>query len=354
MSPGFHSTPHRPLRQPGQADPSRHSGARCKSEVDPCPPSGSGYQFTYETSGTPEPSRRSDMTGIHLRGSGQEAEVSTVGGLLTRYEAQGTKVLAGEEDPERYAYRSSLLAPWPNRVAEGTWTWEGETLNVPVNEEATGAALHGLVALAPFEVETQSESRVTLTHHLAPSDGYPFELLIRAGYALTPDGLVSHLEAVNLGDRPAPVGLGVHPYVDAPGGVDGLGLKVPADLVLLTDEQWRSRGLVPVEQEGVDYRTTRAVGEAELDTAFTGLVRDGDGKVRSVVTLPSGQEVTMWGGETCRWVLVYTGHTLSERDHRKSVAVEPMTCPPNALQTGEIDVVSPGETLRLDWGYILT
>ena len=61
--------------------------------------------------------------------------------------------------------------------------------------------------------------------------------------------------------------------------------------------------------------------------------------------------MTLWADGRFGWAMVYTGDTLAADDQRRAVAVEPMTCPPNALRTGEgLVSLAPGERLELAWG----
>lgn len=283
----------------------------------------------------------------------QRATVETLGGRVVDYQVAGRDVLAGAENPDLFAFRGSLLAPWPNRVVAGRWTWRGRRLELPVNDPGAGAALHGLVYDVDWSVEHVDSCSIALSYALPAHPGYPFPLHFTAEYVLTAAGLACALIARNTGGEPAPVGLGVHPYIGAPALVDELLVTIPASTSLQTDAAWQETGRPPVEQAGVDFRSPRRLGELALDTAFTDVIADGDGRTEARVGLPGGHEVVVWSGATCRWWLLYTGHTLLPADRRRSLAVEPMTCPPNALNTGEIDVVRPGEALRLDWGFSL-
>lgn len=287
-----------------------------------------------------------------LRAHDQHAAIAD-SGAVTLYADRGVPTLAGAERPELFAFRSSLLAPWPNRVVGGRWAWEGVDLELPVNDAAAGAALHGLVFSADWRAEQADDARMVLTLDLPPVAGYPFPLALTATYELTERGLVCALTARNTGDRKAPVGLGVHPYIDALGLVDELHLLVPATTLLQTDDSWGETGRIPVDGAGLDFRTPARVGPREIDAAFTGVITDADGRSVATVRRPDGSEVLLWSGPTCRWWVVYSGHTLPEPDRRRSIAVEPMTCPPDAFNTGEIDVLQPGETLTLDWGFSL-
>jgi aldose 1-epimerase len=292
------------------------------------------------------------VTTLQLQRGDQRAEVSTEGGRLVSYAVAGRDLLAGAENPDRFAFRGALLAPWPNRIVGGRWSWQGRDLQVPVNEPAANAALHGLVVHVDFEVVEQSEEAAELSYGLQPTDGYPFPLRITVRYALDDGGLACALTAVNVGEEPAPVGLGVHPYIAAPDLVDDLVVRIPASTLLQTNDQWQETGRVPVEQAGVDFRNPRRIGDLVLDAAFTDVAFQG-ARTTSTVRLPDGAEIALWSGETCRWWLLYTGHTLAPADFRRSMALEPMTCPPNAFNSGEADIVQPGGRLLLEWGFSL-
>ena len=83
---------------------------------------------------------------------------------------------------------------------------------------------------------------------------------------------------------------------------------------------------------------------------MTGLVRESDG--RAWVHLRSdGAQLSVWAGENCPWLQVFTSDTLHGDRHRKAIAIEPMSCPPNAFVTGDsLIVLSPGEIVTHHWG----
>ena len=294
------------------------------------------------------------MSRHELQLGDQRAEVSTHGGRLVGYAVGGQELLAGKENPNRFGYRGSVLAPWPNRVAGGRWTSHGRDLTLAVNDPDSQSALHGLAVDVVFEVVGVTATAIELSHELPPTDGYPFALTITATYALTVDGLVCSLRALNTGIDEAPVGLGVHPYLAAPGLVDDLVLTLPARTLWEGNAAWQETGRHPVEGGELDFRTPRRLGATVLDTVFTALEPAAAGRRAARIGLPDGAGVTLWSGPTGRWWLFYSADTLAPEDRRRSLAVEPMTCPPNALNSGEIDRLAPGETLILDWGISLT
>lgn len=287
---------------------------------------------------------------ITLQHGSQQAAVDLDGGRLTSYRVAGREVIAAEAHSPLASYRSSLLSPWPNRVAGGRWTWEGEELLLPVNEHALGTALHGLVAFARFQLVTGDDRSVRVGYDLAPSPGYPFRLRVEATYALEDDGLRCTLEAEATGDRRTPVGLGVHPYLQCRGLVDDVVLTLPASRVVRGDERWEELARPPVEGTADDFRSGRRIGDRDIDACWTDLAREG-GRARCAVRFPDGDQVEVWGGAVTRYVVVFTGQTLPGALRRTSIAVEPNTAPANAFRSGtDLDVLEPGERLVLDWG----
>lgn len=294
---------------------------------------------------------RADMI---LKHEDQEVRVSLHGGRIVAYIVRGEEIIAGTQSPHGpFAYRSALLAPWPNRITGGRWSWQGQELQLEVNQPETSSALHGLVVHADFALVEGSERSCTVVHDLQPTPGYPFRLKIEATYALSAGGLACALVARNRGDQPVPVGLGVHPYIAAPRLVDDLVLTLPARRLLVTDDEWREVERRVVAGTDDDFRSGRRLGHRDIDAAFTDLERAEDGRVHAALARPGGRTVRVWGGTTCRWFVVYTGHTLAPDEWRRSMCIEPMTCGPNAFVNGEVDLVEPGEDLRLDWGVCL-
>jgi len=191
--------------------------------------------------------------------------------------------------------RGDVLVPWPNRIQDGRYEWDGETHQLPLNEPPY--AIHGLVRHAEWDVAGGS----AFAHVLAPSPGYPFRLSLRVEYTLGEDGLTVRLVAENTGDCAAPFGAGFHPYV--------------------------ARHADAVFGSGVKR------DDAQL---FDGEVAIGD--------------VTVWGDEHWKWVQLYTGDDRPDVA-RRSIAVEPMTCRKDAFRTGD-DVIrlEPGDVFDARWG----
>ena len=124
--------------------------------------------------------------------------------------------------------RGQVLAPFPNRVADGRYTFGGRTCQVAMDEPERGNAIHGMVRWLDWAEVSFTEHDVVLACVLRPQPGYAWELSLQVGYHLSADGLTVASSATNTGTEPAPFGMGFHPYLGVGAAVDGLELLVPA------------------------------------------------------------------------------------------------------------------------------
>jgi aldose 1-epimerase len=250
-----------------------------------------------------------------------------------------------------------LLAPWPNRVDGGRYAIGGEHYQLGLSEPAAGNAIHGLARWVPWTAVEHSPGLVRLELRLPGQQGYPFWLELAAEYRLAADaGLSVTVTVRNTGSRTAPYGLGAHPYLTAGAAlIDECELTLPAARWLPAGERGIPSGpLREVAGTPLDFRTARGLGAAKVDHTFTGLSRDADGRA-SARLAGGGRQVTLWAGEGFGWLQVFTGDALDERHRRRAVAVEPMTCPPNALASGtDLLMLAPGDTVSRTWGIEVT
>jgi aldose 1-epimerase len=248
--------------------------------------------------------------------------------------------------------RGQLLVPWPNRVRDGSYEFDGHWYQLPLDDPEEQDAIHGLVRWAAWRVGEREPDRVVMEHTLHPQPGYPFTLELAVEYLLSDEGLRVRMMATNAGPVPCPYGCGAHPYLTlGTESVDSLILRAPARTVLLSDERGIPLGAEFVEGTERDFRRPRAIGATRLDYAFTELERDADGLARIRLRDPGSEAVlTLWVDESYPYVMLFTGDPLPDGG-RRSLAIEPMTCPPNALQTGEALVrLEPGDSFTGSWG----
>ena len=280
------------------------------------------------------------------------AVVASVGASLRELRFGGRDLIRPyDADEIRPNYRGAILAPWPNRVVDGTYTFDGATHQLSLTEPERGHSLHGLLAWADWETADQSDSSVRLRSTVVPQEGYPFRLTVEVTYTLDDDGLTTSVTALNAGPDAAPYGVAPHPYLVAGDGlVDEWTLTIPADSVLeVTEDRLIPTGLAAVSG-GFDFRTPRQVGSTFLDHAFTD-VRYDDGVATVAVTGPDGRGAAVSFGSGCPWVQVHTGDLPKDPvGSRRGLAVEPMTCPPDAFNSGtDLVVLEPGASHSTQW-----
>ena len=284
----------------------------------------------------------------------QRAVITEIGATLRAFTVEDSPVIDGF-GPEQWSQggRGQVLAPWPNRLGDGRYTFDGIEAQAPLNEVSRANAIHGLVRWLPWHMVGRAQNQVSLSCELHPSPGYPFALRLTIEYRLGRDGLTVVVDADNTGPSDLPFGLGFHPYltVGTP-TVDQVRLKVPAELRLLTDERGLPTSVAPVAGTEFDFTDGRLIGVTRLDTAYTGLRRDADGRCRVEVDHPDGgRGITLWTDERFGYLMVYTGDTLDPAEQRTAVAVEPMSCPPDAFRSGtDLSVLRPGARWTGSWG----
>ena len=298
------------------------------------------------------PSARPCVTGrqYELRRGGAVAVVTELAATLRSYERDGVALVETFGDADLPPGAAGItLAPWANRIEDGRWTLDGAVQQLDITEPARGHASHGLLRNTGYEVVDRSEGSVALEAVVFPQHGYPFLVRHRVEYALDDDGGLNVRQTLaNDSAREAPFGLGAHPYLRL-GNVptEELTLRVPAAARLVADARLIPRSSEPAEGDA-DLRGGRAVGGLTLDAAYTGLAFEA-GIARSVLEAPDGRSVWLWQEEACPYVHVFVSDRYPGR--RKAVALEPMTAPANAFNSGEgLRWLAPGAEASILWG----
>lgn len=290
---------------------------------------------------------------LEISAGSYRAVVTESGATLRQLSHDGRALIDGfGADEMSSGGRGQLLMPWPNRVRDGKYSFRGRDLQLPLTEPAHHNASHGLVrwvAWTPAELAVDS---VSLTYRLMAQTGWPWTFDVRVTYALDDDGLTVTQSATNLADEAAPYAAGAHPYLAVgPGPVDGLELTFPATRRYLTDDQLIPVGEESTEGTALDFRRGRQLGDTALDDCFTGLGRDADGRATTILRDPrSGRGVAHWVDAAWTCLQLFTADGVPGKA-RRSLAVEPMTAPPDALNSGTgLVVLAPGESHSGSWG----
>jgi aldose 1-epimerase len=280
-----------------------------------------------------------------------QAVVTEVGATLRSFSVGGRDVVRGFGVEEMStAGRGQNLIPWPNRIRDGRYTFNGVTQQLALTEPARHNASHGLARYAPWVLVEKKTDAVTNRVRIHPQPGWPSTLEVMITHQVGEDGLTVTVEATNIGATELPFGYGAHPYLTVgESTVDEVAVMVPAASYLEVDDRLLPTEVSPVNGTVYDLREATVLGSTSLDTAFTDLRRDTDGRWRVRAVLGE-RFAELWGDETMDWAQIFTGGP--NRDW--SIAVEPMTCGPDAFNRGPthdgVRILTPGQTFVGQWG----
>lgn len=290
-----------------------------------------------------------------IAADGYVAVVTELGAMLRKLTYQGRNVTVpfGENDVPP-ASSGQQLIPYPNRIEDGVYTFEGRTYELPIDEHDRNNAIHGYGYRAYWTLESLTESSVTLSWRAPNMPGYPFDVTVVTTFALDGDGLHITIAATNHGEGDAPWALAIHPWLS--NGFDGYGdeidgqnaqcsLTLPADTHVTVNDRLLPTGTEPVDGTKYDFRTARPLTEQPYDDAWTDLRHAEDGTVTALFDRPDGMRIEVGGDETITSFQVCTATGFAPDNHPCGVAVEPQTAYANAFRTGDdLIVIAPGET----------
>jgi aldose 1-epimerase len=136
-----------------------------------------------------------------------------IGGAIASLTRGGENILRPMPEGSTRVLDASCfpLTPWANRIAGGSFVFEGQEINLPVLPAFAPHALHGDGWLSAWTVAAQDEASATLVHR-HEAGAWPWTYEARQVFDLITEGLTVTLSMTNLSDAPMPAGLGLHPY----------------------------------------------------------------------------------------------------------------------------------------------
>jgi aldose 1-epimerase len=281
------------------------------------------------------------------------ATVVQVGGGLREYLLDSEPILDGYPVGEMCSgARGTPLIPWPNRLADGRYRFEGVEHQLALTEPATATAIHGLTRWRNWDLREHSKNCVVMGTIVGPQPGYPFTVHVAVDYTLDAGGLTVATTATNFGNTPCPYGCGHHPYLRAGTAfINDCDLQLDATEWLPVDDRGLPTGQEKVVGSHLDFLEPRRIGDTVIDNAFTGLARDTQQRAWLTLTGPHGRAVRLWVDEHYRYLELYTGDTQPPAVRRAGLGVEPMTCAPNGFVTAEgLLTLDPGQSVTTRWG----
>ena len=277
---------------------------------------------------------------IRLQFDSSEALISVIGSSLLSLTLENSEVIPAPASP-RHPYHGVMLAPWPNRIAGGKYTFEGRNYQSEVNE-SFGNALHGLLVSAKASVDTKTENFLKLVSKIQASDSYPWNLTVSISFTLDADGLRVETVATNDSMTDAPVGLGTHPFFVFD---EQSTLEVRAKSASVHGDNMMPISEIDASSIGFGMNQLKQIESVSLDVQFTNL--------EPVCAILRTRDWTLeiWQ-ERANWLMVYTTEEFNWLDGRvRAVAIEPQTCAADAFNNSQgLKSLAPGESFGYVWG----
>lgn len=294
----------------------------------------------------------------------QRAVVSPWGASLRRYlfiDADGREidsVWGYSGGSEKRGGQGDVLIPFPGRIGNGRYAFDGLTFQLECNDKEGPNAIHGFVRSLPWQIQQLHPNRVTFEVRLDATTyadrGYPFSLRILVTYELNNQGLGCRFSVTNVGHKPAPVGVGFHPYFTVGTSiVDEAEAQIPGTGFLEFNERLVPTGTIYLVQDTPwDYRRFRPIAQQRFNHCYVNLERDTEGIAMAALRhVPSNRTITMTMDAAFSSVVVYTGDAIADAP-RVALAIEPMTCASDAFNHPEwgLKRLAPDETFSGCWG----
>ncbi|MGZ0712725.1 aldose 1-epimerase family protein (plasmid) [Coraliomargarita sp. W4R53] len=281
-------------------------------------------------------------------------EVGSLAAVLREVRVGGTRITETVAPDALPSHGCGLvLSPWPNRVKEARWLLDGAVQQLDVTDVARGSAIHGLLRNTAYHLRSRTDRSLSLGATVFPQHGWPFILDTWVTYRLEDEGISVTHGAHNRSDARAPWSVGAHPYFrvgETP--TDDLTLRVAGESRLDLDEK-----LNPIAEHDVtgslfDLREPRSLAGADLNVAFGQLANREQRTDVASLNSPDGSSTTVWADPAFRWLQVFTPADFpGENGPGRAVALEPMSAPPNALNSGtDLHWLEPDESHEISWG----
>ncbi len=281
------------------------------------------------------------MTRYSLQHDKLKLEVESLGARIMRLSYEGTEIMKTAKT-DLQGYNGMVLAPWPNRIPDGKYSFQGEDYELEINELDRNNALHGFAFQREFELIEKTKNSLTLSADMFLADGYPFDVQLKITYLLTDEGFQCSVTATNNSEMVAPFGIAFHPYYPV---TDETKISLPARQHILTNDRMIPTGEQPNQLKSFMF------SEVDLDDCFLNLDREGD-LANTHVESP-GQILTLWQDQAFDFIMVYTTNEFdSISGPQKAIAIEAQSCEANAFNTNP-PLLQPRESFTGGWGVSL-
>jgi len=224
------------------------------------------------------------------------------------------------------SYKSSKLSPWPCRIPDGKYVFEGKTYQFK-RLFPDGTAIHGLLYNKPFTVleETTDGASASLAmeyRYNREDEGYPFDYACGVRYILHPDSMLEVVTTVtNLDNKVIPIADGWHPYFQLGGKADDWQMQFYASAMVEFDAKLIPTGKL-LQYDVFD--TPKRMGDTFLDNCFV-LKQQLVSAACELFNPDNGLRVSFYPDDSYPYLQVYTP------DSRQSIAVENLSGAPDCF-----------------------
>ncbi len=187
------------------------------------------------------------------------AEVSPLGASLISLWRGEDEIVTSPNRQPLFAFAGVLMAPWPNRLEDGQWQFQGENLSTPINDPTGNNANHGLAFDKEFEIKSDGSANVTYATSLRNEACYPFDVQVQLSYLIANEGLAIEISAINYENFAVPFATGVHPY-------------------FVCDED----SLLELQARKFVQKDARSLPAAEIDINDSRVVRKGSNRIQDL------------------------------------------------------------------------
>lgn len=252
--------------------------------------------------------------------------------IVLKKDSRLISILDNESDPSCVTndnwHKGEFLIPFPNRIRSGEYEFNGKKYNLDINMSNEENAIHGIMFSKEFILDTDiAGNSITLRHSYDGSNqGYPFPCTVTYMFSLYPQIVSCDISVMNTGTQTLPLGVGWHPYFSLGANVEELELKIPRATTIEVDEKMIPTG---EKSEFNDYEEFSIVGDTSFDTGFKISDISAVTSIRNKETDVTIELEQTSGDQGFNYVQIFTPPS------RKTIAVEPMTCPANAFNSKE-------------------
>ena len=262
---------------------------------------------------------------IEIVNDDSSATVDLAGGGIRELVLKNESLIKPSTDGIKTHGGIAILAPFANRIRSGKYSFMGRDYALPVNSE--GNAIHGFAKDSTFSPVKIEDSYCRIRTDLT-GPGYPWTIRLEVTYAIMKDGFKCSAVTKNLSSSPAPFQIGFHPYFTF-SDYWSLSSDLPGALL-----EYKDKFFPDGSSRVIDPFLLESASAGNLDNTF---MHSG------ALTFTTERRKILIDRKNFNYLVLYNG-TYSEGI---SVAVEPMSAPPDAFNN-EIGLITimPGSAYR--------